>query len=112
MTRSKSWRTPGFAALEAVLVIVVIAGIVAAGLYVFNKKHQVASTSNAANTASSQPATPPINGTSASVSQLAQQAANTEASVDTSNDAQAQQSITAANSAAGNVGGAYNENNL
>jgi cytoskeletal protein RodZ len=100
----------GFAIVEAVLIIVIILGVVGAGFYVYTKNHKN-STNNATTTASTT-TNVPINGTTSSVDQAANAEAQSESSAETAADAQNQQVVTNANSAASNVGGAYNENNF
>ena len=94
----------GFTAVEAVLVIVVLAAVVGVGIFVVHREHAANTT---ANTQAAAPA-----GTSASVDQLTQQDAQTEAAVDGQGDSQVQQDALSANSAVSNVGGAYNESTL
>lgn len=104
----------GFAVVEAILALVIVAGVLGAGAYVYSKHHKANTTANASNTAtttaSSQAA--PLNGTTNSVQQLMQQEVQSETSADSSADAQNMQTVTNVNSAATNVGGAYNENTL
>lgn len=112
MMGRKSIQASGFSAVEAVLVIVVLIGIVGAGYLVLARKHQSASNSNVSNASTSQPQSPPLNGTTASVSQISQADTQAETKAESAGDGQTQQSVTGANTAANNVGGAYNENNL
>lgn len=103
--------TAGFAAIEAVLVLVVVAAIVGIGGYVLQQKRTANSTPGAHGSSSlAQSASPP--GTTASIDQLSQHEAQSEAGVDKSADSQAQQSVNANTSADSNVGGAYDENTL
>jgi prepilin-type N-terminal cleavage/methylation domain-containing protein len=104
----------GFALVEVVLVLVIVAGVLGAGAYVYSKHHKAnttASTSNTATTTASNQSVP-LNGTTNSVQQLTQQEVQSETTVDSSIDAQNQQTVTNVNAAATNVGGAYNENTL
>lgn len=113
-TINKQEGTSGFAVVEAVLVLVIVAGVLGAGAYVYSKHHKAsttATTSNTATTTASSQAVP-LNGTTNSVQQLMQQEVQSEASADNSADAQNMQTVTNVNSAATNVGGAYNENAL
>lgn len=99
----------GFSMVEAVLVVVIVAAIAGVGLYVMKQKQQTNKTvsSNSAATHANPP-----QGTSASVDQLTQQDAQTEAGVDHAADNQTGQDATSANSAVSNLGGAYNETSL
>lgn len=103
----------GFAVVEAVLVLVIVAGVIGAGAYVYSAHHKKSTDTEASvtNTSSTTQAVP-LNGTTSSIDQLTQQDAQSEANVDKSADAQSQSAATSANAAASNVGGAYNENNL
>lgn len=112
MIQSKRMGALGFSAVEGVLVVLVIAVIAVAGFFVVNRKHQVNSAANADNAGTSHPAAVPLDGTTASVSELTQQEAQSETNADGSADTQAQQAATSANGAVDNVGGSYNENSL
>lgn len=105
----------GFAVVEAILILVIVAGVLGAGAYVYSKHHKANTTANAANAATTTTASSqaePLNGTTNSVQQLMQQEVQSETSADSSVDAQNMQTVTNVNSAATNVGGAYNENTL
>lgn len=102
----------GFAIVEAVLILVVIAAIAGVGYYVVNQNKQASKTLNstASNSgANTQPAAP---GTTASIDQLTSANASAETSADNSADSQIQSNLNSTNSASNSVGGAYNENNL
>jgi prepilin-type N-terminal cleavage/methylation domain-containing protein len=96
----------GFTVIEVLLVATVIA-IVGGLVYVYFQ-HQSTTTSNNTSPISgiSQAVVAPA-GTTTSVAQLTAQYAQTEANVDKSADSQILQNATSANSAASNVGGAY-----
>lgn len=102
-------KAAGFALVETVLVLIILAAIVGVGLYVARQKSNVNGTLN--NSGSSTAAKAQA-GTTASINQLTQQDAQTEASVDNSADNGTQQASTSANGAVSNVGGAYNEANF
>lgn len=106
---SSKGRAQGFAVVETLLILVIIAGIVGIGAYVLRQKNNANSTlsSSTAPAVTSAPA-----GTTAAIDQLTQQDAQAETSVDSAADAAAQQAATSANSAVSNVGGAYNETSL
>lgn len=96
----------GTALVEVAVAVLVLAVIVAAGVYVMN--HRAASNPDTSTntTAAAQP------GTTASIDQLTQSDAIREQQVYSSAAAQAQQDALSANTAASNVGGAYNESTL
>lgn len=95
----------GFAVVEAVLLVVLVAAIAGIGVYVVHQKHADDKTlTSTATTAGNAPT-----GTTASVDQLTQQDANTESSVDNSADTSYQQTATTPNASLSNLGGAYNE---
>ena len=100
--------TAGFAALEALLVVVVVAAIVGLGVYVMHQKDTADKNLNS--TATSKTAAPA--GTAAAIDQITQQDAQTEANVDKNNDNSVQQAAGSDNTAVNNVGGAYDENSL
>jgi len=106
-------RSTGFAIIEALLIMVIVVSVVVVGAYVLHQKHKADNTLSKASTITSTTSTEPkANGTTASVNQLTQQDAQTEAGADNAADSQAQQASTSSNSAVSNAGGAYNENNL
>jgi type II secretory pathway pseudopilin PulG len=95
----------GFAGLEALLVVFIVLVIAAMGVYVLHRhsddKLQSLSSAN-----SSAPS-----GTSESVSQITALDASSESNIDKSADSNYKQDASSSNSAASNVGGAYNEAN-
>lgn len=101
-------KSAGFALVETVLVLVILAAIVGVGLYVARQKSNVSSTLNSSGGSSAVKAPA---GTTAGINQLTQQDAQTEAGIDSSADGGTQQTSTSANGAVNNVGGAYNEAN-
>ena len=113
-TFRKQEGSDGFAVVEVVLILVIVAGVLGAGAYVYSKHHKVNTTATTANTATTTASSQsvPLNGTTNSVQQLMQQEIQSETSADSSADAQNMQTVTNVNSAATNVGGAYNENTL
>ncbi|MDB5176238.1 MAG: hypothetical protein JWM81_1096 [Candidatus Saccharibacteria bacterium] len=103
----------GFALVEALLVLVIIAIIAGVGAYVLHQKNSADATlSSEAKISSSQSPTTTASGTSASIDKLTQQDSQNEASVDSSSDGQIQQTSTSDSSTVSSVGSAYNENNL
>lgn len=109
-TSSKQDKSAGFAVVETLLVLVILAAIVGVGMYVVRQRNNANSTLSGNGIAPTSVKAPA--GTTASVSQLTQQDAQTEAGADSSADSSVQQNSTSANGAANNVGGAYNETNL
>lgn len=104
----KEDRSNGFSFIEAALVIVALVIVGAVGyLFYHNSTKKPVST---AQSSVSQVVTPA--GTTASIAQLAQQGADTEANIDSSSDNQTEQNAVSSDSAVSNVGSAYNENNL
>lgn len=106
-------RTPaeGFAVLELLLVLVIIAGIVGVGLYVLKQKQNA--NSLAATTTSAVPASPsvahvPAAGTTAAIDQLTNSEMQAEIGASGSADNQIQQDVSSTNTTVSNVGGAYN----
>lgn len=104
-------RSAGFAVVEALLILVILAAIVGVGAYVVRQKHNANSTLGSGTGGNSTSTKAPA-GTTTSIDQLTQQDAQTEAGVDAAADNSTQQTSTSANGAASNVGGAYNETNL
>lgn len=95
----------GFTVVEAVLLLVLVAGVTGVGVYVAHQKHSANKTlTSSTASVGSAPA-----GTTANVDQLTQQDANTESGVDNLADASYQQSVTGPNSSLSGMGGAYNE---
>jgi len=109
------YRNRGFALVEAVLIVLVIAALVGIGAYVVQHRTSTLNSSSTGNTSASNngsgsnSSAVPANGTTASVDALTQADANSESGVDTKADTQAQQDAGSANTAVSNVGGAYNE---
>lgn len=108
----KKDNSAGFAAVEAVLIVVIIAVIGGVGAYVLKQNnaanHSLSSASHADNTA----AIPVSAGTTASIDQLTQLDAQSETDAYTAGDTQTQTNTSDANSAVTNVGGAYDETSL
>jgi cytoskeletal protein RodZ len=103
----------GFGVVEALLVVVIVGAIAGIGVYVVRQKNHTDTLLNKTNTtgAASTVAAPSA-GTTASVDQLTEQETQTEVSADHASDARVSQDATSANSAATNVGSAYNEANF
>lgn len=100
----------GFAALEALLVVVVIAAIVAAGVYVVKQRHNT--TTGVATTGSNLLQVTAKPGTVTRVTQQVEQSAQIDAQASGQNDSAELQAAQSANTAASNLGGAYNESTL
>ena len=102
-------RAAGFAIVETLLILIIIAAIVGIGAYVLHQNKKASSTLSSTNntTSNSAPA-----GTSAAIDQATQQDENAEKSADNTADKAAAADATSANPAVSNVGGAYNESNL
>ena len=102
-------RQGGFAVVEALLVVIIIAAVIGVGYYVLHQKKQATklvsqgSTSNAASA--------PVTGTTASVDQLTQQESQSETAASNSADSQLEANANNAASNTSGVGGAYNEAN-
>jgi len=101
----------GFSAVEAVLVVVIIAAIAGVGYYVMRQKQTANDNLSGATSTTKQAAVTPT-GTTANIDQLTQQDSQTEFGVDNSVDNQMGQDAASANTTVNNVGGAYNEANL
>lgn len=101
----------GFAAVEAVLIVVVVAAFIGVGGYVLKQNHNVSSTISSTPDISLSKSIAP-SGSAASLDQSAQLDAQTETNVDNSADGQTQQNAVGTDSAIINVGGSYDENTL
>ena len=111
----------GFSAIEGLLVIVVLVVIGGVGYTVLNRGHKTASVDKTATThAATQPESQtaatdkplaPV-GTTESIDSLTTQDINSESSIDSAHSASEQATDQNANSAAANIGGAYNESAL
>jgi len=99
----------GVAVFEVLAVVVVLALVVGAGMYVAHK-HKTPSQA-ASNTSNSQTVTTKP-GTTANVDQLVEQAASSEQTSASSYDTQYQQAATSSDSAMSNMGGAYNDSSF
>lgn len=109
-TITQTNKSAGFAIMEGLLILVIVAAIAGVGAYVLHQKHNADATLSSASSTPAQTIAPA--GTTASIDQLTQQDAQTEASVDNNSDSQTQQNASSANTSISNVGGAYNENNF
>lgn len=110
----QTWSRPessGFAAIEALLILIILAAVVGIGGYVVQQKRTATKTLAAPSLSSVTPQAT-ASSTAASVEQLTQQEALSESGVDKTADNQVQQSASSTARADSNVGGAYNENNL
>lgn len=105
----------GFAVIELVLVLVIVAGIVGIGVYVFKQKQNAndltATTATTVPTVKSV-AKVPAAGTSAAIDELTNTDASAEMSASNGSDNQLQQDALSANTTVSNVGGAYNESSF
>jgi FlaG/FlaF family flagellin (archaellin) len=100
----------GFTAIELLLMIAVVA-IVGGLVYVYILRSNNSSNSATPTASTSQGVSAPA-GTTSSITQITEQDAQTEIGVDKSADSQTQQNADSANSAANDVGGAYNASNF
>lgn len=101
--RSSRDNSSGTALVEVAVAALVLAVLIAGGVYVMNHRAAAPST----NTATAvQP------GTTASIDQLTQSDAKSEQQIYSNASTQAQQDALSANTAASNVGGAYDESTL
>jgi prepilin-type N-terminal cleavage/methylation domain-containing protein len=107
----------GFSIVELLIVLVVIAAIVAAGIYVAHRDNKnklasgsVVTSSSTSSAATSQPSSTTITPTnvSATIDQITQQTEQAEANTYSAADAQIQQIAVSPNAAVANMGGAYN----
>lgn len=97
----------GFAIIEAVLIVVVLALLGGVGYYVVNKNKPVGETANQAPATSQTASTP-----TAEVEQSLNQAAELESATEDSSSAAVESEIDAAVDSASNVGDSFNENDL
>jgi hypothetical protein len=112
MTRSRIDQK-GFGVIEVLLLVVVIGAVAGIGVYVVSQKHHTSALLSKTNATSAvSTAAAPSAGTSASIDQLTEQETQTEVVADHSGDSQTTQDATSANTAASNVGSAYNEANF
>lgn len=95
----------GMAIVEAVVALVVVAGLIGMGVYVLHRR--IAVTDPTASTMSA-----PTGGTTESIDQLTANDAATEQQADKNADSHMQQDATSANNAISNVGGTYDESTL
>ncbi|HVS58756.1 MAG TPA: hypothetical protein VHD60_03385 [Candidatus Saccharimonadales bacterium] len=113
-TTKKASYQAGFAFIEALLVLVVIGLLVGVGLYVAKQRQNVNSLS-ASTLGTSQDQKTKVTakpGTAANVTELVEQSAQDEASISSQNDNAETQAALSANTAASNLGGAYDESTL
>lgn len=96
----------GFAAVEVILIAVIVLAIIGIGYYVIHQKNSANQTLSTSNSSVLSP------GTTSGINKLTLQDANTESSVDGGYDGQIQTNISNANNSAAQVGNAYNESNL
>ncbi len=108
-TVSKQRHTGGFAAIEAVLILIIIVAVIGIGAYVL---HQKSNSDKTLTTTSSEPVAKASAGTTESIDQLTEQDAKDEAAVDKAGDSSLQQAATSPDTSVNNVGGAYNESNF
>jgi len=102
----KARRQQGFALVESLLIIVIIALIVGVGYWVVTQrnKNNTTATSDSQTTTAKAP-----EGTTASIDQLTQADSQAEAAIDSKYAANEQTNSTSTNAALKNLGGAYNE---
>mgnify|MGYP001796911860 CR=1 FL=1 len=101
-------RQQGFAALEAILIVIIIAAIAGVGGWVYTQKTKTSSTV-ATPTAS---IAPTKLGTTDAIEQLTKQEGASEASIDTKHESDEQTTSQSANPAQKDLGGAYDETTL
>lgn len=106
---SKRDKSAGFAIVETLLILIILAAIVGVGAYVVRQRNNA---NNTFGTGSASTAKKASDGTTARINQLTTQESQTESNIDSSADTGTQQASTSANGAASNVGGAYSETNL
>ena len=98
-------RQQGFAAVETLLIVVIIAAVVGVGYWVYKQrnKNDVTATNNSQTTVKA------AAGTTSSVDQLTQADSQAEATIDKKYAANEQSNATSTNAALKNLGGAYDE---
>ncbi len=96
----------GFSGIEALIIVVIVGVLGGVGYWVYSQNHKKTPISS-----SIQTSTPTIklDGTTQSVDNLTNQDANMEASIDGKYENTEQSTARAANQAAQNIGGAYDE---
>lgn len=102
----KSIKERGFSAIETVLIVVIVALIGGLGYWVYHQRQTKKTTaSQSVQTAKSSAA-------SDQVDSLLQQDADDESNIDARHESSEQTTAQSADSAASNIGGAYNETNF
>lgn len=119
----------GFAAVEALLILIIIGAVVGIGSYVVNQKNGVkasieSNTATSSQTSAVKTTVPTVatvstasklsvvNSTTSDISNLISSESDTEANLDRLSDAETLTNISDSNNAASNLVGAYNENDL
>lgn len=109
---NKLRKDAGFAAIEGVLILVILAAVVGTGVYVLKQKNSanksLSSNTTTQNVDAAQTAASPT----ASLDKLTQQESISEAGFDTAGDSQTEQATTTVTSADSNVGGSVDESTL
>lgn len=100
----------GFAAVEVLLVLLIIVIVGFVGFWVYKQRGSKPTQSATTAPATTTPAA--TTGTTAAVDQVLEAESKDEESINTKHEATAASNATSANSAASNLGGAYNETNL
>jgi hypothetical protein len=112
MTILKKEPAHGFAAVESLLVLIIIGMVVGVGYWVITQRNTTPTSSNATNNSSA--ITRPVKdstGTISSIDQLTSVDSQSEANISNANDSSEQSTAQSSSSSAANVGGAYNESN-
>jgi len=113
MVEPKPRPAAGFAAIETVLVLIIIGIIAGVGYWVVTQRNNTTASTTSTNT--------PVTvigqvtakaGTLSAIDQLTTLDSQSEANIDTKYDSVDQTSAQSANTAASNIGGAYNEANF
>ncbi len=115
----------GFAVIESVLILIIIAAVIGVGGYVINQKDSIKSSVGTSTSSTDTSATKDtedkyssatklqvVNSTNSDISKLISDESDTEFNLDKSSDSDALIKINDSNKAASEIGDAYNENDL
>ncbi len=103
-------RSAGFAVVEGVLIVLIIAAIVGVGAFVMHQKNKADSTLSSTTTSATTLSTPA--GTSSSIDKLTIQEAQAETGIDNSTDTNLQQSASSDDASVNTLEGANDEERL
>jgi len=100
--------TAGFAAVETLLLVVILGLVAGVGYWVTTQRHK---TTASVTSLTPSTATKAASGTATAIDQLTASDAQAETTISTKHDATTQANAASSNAAASNIGGAYNESN-